>query len=105
MRFERQTAFFLSDSQNQFTKNNIFICLFFFICTRPFNQLKLVGNFEATDSHAWLSKCLPEIPEKVPSGDAGSYCFTSAYLGTMLQCSYQLVGDDDDSGGDDGDDD
>ncbi|XP_067000696.2 Bardet-Biedl syndrome 7 protein homolog isoform X2 [Anabrus simplex] len=55
---------------------------------RPYNVLTLKGSFSLAEIHAWIVLCLPEVPEKPPTGDRGSFVFVSTFLDTMLQCTY-----------------
>ncbi|KAJ4432478.1 hypothetical protein ANN_21097, partial [Periplaneta americana] len=55
---------------------------------RPYNVLTLKGAFSLGEIHTWVSFCLPEIPEKPPTGDKVTFTFISTFLDTMLHCSY-----------------
>ena len=55
---------------------------------RTYNTLTLKGGFSLAEMHAWVSLCLPEVPEKPPVGDKAVYYFTSAFINTMLHCTY-----------------
>ncbi|GFG34141.1 hypothetical protein Cfor_08141 [Coptotermes formosanus] len=55
---------------------------------RPYNILTLKGAFSLGEIHTWVSFCLPEIPEKAPTGDKVTFTFVSTFLDTMLHCSY-----------------
>lgn len=55
---------------------------------RPYNILTLKGAFSLGEIHTWVSFCLPEIPEKAPTGDKVIFTFVSTFLDTMLHCSY-----------------
>jgi Bardet-Biedl syndrome 7 protein len=55
---------------------------------RPYNILTLKGAFSLGEIHTWVSFCLPEIPEKAPTGDKVTFTFVSTFLETMLHCSY-----------------
>ncbi|KDR14735.1 Bardet-Biedl syndrome 7 protein homolog isoform X2 [Zootermopsis nevadensis] len=55
---------------------------------RPYNILTLKGAFSLGEIHTWVSFCLPEIPEKVPTGDKVTFTFVSTFLDTVLHCSY-----------------
>jgi len=57
---------------------------------RPLNELKLNGNFSLGEMHSWVSLCLPEIPERTTT-DEITYYFKSAFLGTVLFCTYKYV--------------
>eukprot|EP00743_Colponemidia_sp_Colp-15_P004203 GILK01004535.1.p1 GENE.GILK01004535.1~~GILK01004535.1.p1 ORF type:complete len:722 (-),score=169.57 GILK01004535.1:175-2340(-) len=54
----------------------------------PLNELRLSGNFTLGDMHAWVSTCLPNVPPKVQEEEVMLH-FKSAFLGTVLVCSYQ----------------
>eukprot|EP00742_Colponemidia_sp_Colp-10_P003875 GILJ01004126.1.p1 GENE.GILJ01004126.1~~GILJ01004126.1.p1 ORF type:complete len:722 (+),score=149.58 GILJ01004126.1:87-2252(+) len=54
----------------------------------PLNELRLSGNFTLGDMHAWVSTCLPNVPPKVQEEEVTLH-FKSAFLGTVLVCSYQ----------------
>ena len=58
---------------------------------RPYNQLKLTGKFSMAEMHAWVTYCLPELPERTPAGDSATFQFVSTFLDTMLECVYRLV--------------
>ena len=30
----------------------------------PYNTLRIIGRFSMAEMHAWLSGCLPEVPER-----------------------------------------
>ncbi|EEB11524.1 conserved hypothetical protein [Pediculus humanus corporis] len=55
---------------------------------RPYNRLAFKGGFSFAEIHAWIEFCLPEVPYKTPPEDTVVLCFTSTFLGTMLQCTY-----------------
>uniref|UniRef100_A0A0K8T3A0 Uncharacterized protein n=4 Tax=Lygus hesperus TaxID=30085 RepID=A0A0K8T3A0_LYGHE len=57
--------------------------------TRPVNVLTLKGGFSFAEMHHWISHCLPEIPEKIPTNDNAIYFFESSFIGTTLQCKYR----------------
>ncbi|RZF38664.1 hypothetical protein LSTR_LSTR003470 [Laodelphax striatellus] len=59
-----------------------------FDSTRPYNVLSLKGGFSLAEMHAWISFCLPEVPEKVPLSDPAVLVFESTFVGSMLRCSY-----------------
>ncbi|XP_077867957.1 BBSome complex member BBS7-like [Saccoglossus kowalevskii] len=55
----------------------------------PMNTLKLSGQFSLAEIHSWVCVCLPEIPERTPSGDSVNFNFLSTFLDTQLDCSYK----------------
>ncbi|TRY73217.1 hypothetical protein TCAL_01950 [Tigriopus californicus] len=55
---------------------------------RPANVLHLKGQFTLAEMHNWVGFCLPEVPEKPPSGDVATFTFISTFLDTLLQISY-----------------
>jgi hypothetical protein len=59
-----------------------------YLLYRPYNILTLKGAFSLGEIHTWVSFCLPEIPEKAPTGDKVTFTFISTFLETMLHCSY-----------------
>lgn len=59
-----------------------------FDANRPFNSLKLKGQFSLAEAHSWVRSCLPEFPEKPPMGDTVTFHFVSSFQQTMLECSY-----------------
>ncbi|XP_075234502.1 BBSome complex member BBS7-like [Lycorma delicatula] len=56
--------------------------------SRSYNVLTLKGAFSLAEMHAWVSFCLPEVPEKTPVSQHAEFTFISTFLGTMLNCSY-----------------
>ncbi|KAK9870809.1 hypothetical protein WA026_009769 [Henosepilachna vigintioctopunctata] len=54
------------------------------------NTLNVKGNFSLAEIHAWIYKCIPEVPEKPNSvqNEMNKYNFKSSFLETFLQCSY-----------------
>ena len=64
---------------------------------RPVNTLSISGGFSLNEMHAWLSKCIPEMPEvSVPSLSRGllSTRIRSSYLADASLCdSYRLLED------------
>ena len=36
---------------------------------RPFNVLKLTGNFSLAEVHSWIFYTMPEVPERTPAED------------------------------------
>lgn len=59
-----------------------------FDSNRPFNFLKLKGQFSLAEAHSWVRSCLPEFPEKPPMGDTVTFHFVSSFQQTMLECTY-----------------
>ncbi|XP_017775977.1 PREDICTED: Bardet-Biedl syndrome 7 protein homolog [Nicrophorus vespilloides] len=55
---------------------------------RPYNVLTVKGTFSLAEIHAWISNCLPEVPEKPNPMEDTVLNFQSAFLDTMLQCKY-----------------
>eukprot|EP00095_Tigriopus_kingsejongensis_P011869 maker-scaffold180_size281610-snap-gene-0.36 protein:Tk11869 transcript:maker-scaffold180_size281610-snap-gene-0.36-mRNA-1 annotation:"bardet-biedl syndrome 7 protein homolog" len=56
--------------------------------SRPANTLRLRGQFTLGEMHTWIGFCLPEVPEKAPSGDVATFTFISTFLDTLLQITY-----------------
>ena len=56
---------------------------------RPYNTLKLTGQFSQAEVHSWVYFCMPELPERTPVGDTVTFHFMSTFLDTMLECSYK----------------
>ncbi|ELU07577.1 hypothetical protein CAPTEDRAFT_117810 [Capitella teleta] len=56
---------------------------------RPYNTLRIVGNFSLAEMHSWVWFCLPELPERTPAGDSVQFQFVSTFLDTLLECSYK----------------
>ncbi|XP_070553841.1 BBSome complex member BBS7-like isoform X2 [Ptychodera flava] len=56
---------------------------------RPMNTLKLTGQFSLAEIHSWVCFCLPELPERTPSGDSVNFNFLSTFLDTQLECTYR----------------
>lgn len=52
------------------------------------NTLSLKGNFSQGEMHSWISKCLPEVPERINSSDDNVLIFKNVFLGTFLVCKY-----------------
>jgi hypothetical protein len=71
--------------------NPVFCLSIFTMSSRPYNILTLKGAFSLGEIHTWVFFCLPEIPEKVPTGDKVTFTFVSTFLDTMLHCSYWYV--------------
>ena len=62
------------------------------LAARPMNAMRISGNFAFDDVHAWIGRCLPEIPNRVdapPPGGEIVYDFESALMGTLLRVSAQ----------------
>ena len=57
--------------------------------TRPANTLRLKGQFSLAEMHTWVGFCLPEVPEKPPSGETAVFTFISTFLDTLLLVEYQ----------------
>ena len=57
--------------------------------TRPANTLRLRGQFSLAEMHTWVGFCLPEVPEKPPSGETAVFTFISTFLDTLLLVEYQ----------------
>lgn len=57
---------------------------------RPYNNLRLKGNFSLAEVHYWIATLLPEVSERPPAGDSVILYFASTFLGTQLECSYRL---------------
>ncbi|CAG0887645.1 unnamed protein product [Darwinula stevensoni] len=53
---------------------------------RPYNVLRLKGDFSFAMVHSWVAFCLPEVPQRTPAADEIVYIFTSTFLDTMLEC-------------------
>ncbi|XP_024081232.1 Bardet-Biedl syndrome 7 protein homolog [Cimex lectularius] len=56
--------------------------------TRPCNTLTLKGGFSMAEMHNWISKCLPEMSEKIPTQDNMMYNYISSFTGAIIQCTY-----------------
>lgn len=52
------------------------------------NTLSLKGNFSQGEMHSWISKCLPEVPQRINSSDENVLIFKNVFLGTFLVCKY-----------------
>ncbi|XP_045478610.1 Bardet-Biedl syndrome 7 protein homolog isoform X2 [Harmonia axyridis] len=55
------------------------------------NVLTIKGSFSLAEIHAWIFKCIPEVPEKPQTSqpnDMNSLFFKSSFLETSLQCYY-----------------
>lgn len=62
------------------------------LAARPMNAMRISGNFAFDDVHAWIGRCLDEIPNRVdapPPGGEIVYDFESALMGTLLRVSAQ----------------
>ncbi|XP_063692711.1 Bardet-Biedl syndrome 7 protein homolog [Bolinopsis microptera] len=56
---------------------------------RPMNTLKLSGKFSLGEVHSWIGYCIPEVPDKCPSGESITMFFQSTFLDTQLECNYR----------------
>lgn len=52
------------------------------------NTLSLKGNFSQGEMHSWISKCLPEVPERINSSEENVLIFKNVFLDTFLVCKY-----------------
>lgn len=52
------------------------------------NSLSLKGNFSQGEMHSWISKCLPEVPERIDSNDENVLVFKNVFTETFLVCKY-----------------
>ena len=62
------------------------------LARRPMNAMRISGDFAFDDAHAWIGRCLDEIPVRVAPPEAGGeivYDFESALMGTLLRASVQ----------------
>lgn len=57
--------------------------------TRPYSSLTLRGAFSLSEMHSWISQCVPEIPEKLSSGDSCELIFENVLIGSLLKCEYR----------------
>ncbi|XP_059620344.1 Bardet-Biedl syndrome 7 protein homolog [Phlebotomus argentipes] len=57
--------------------------------TRPYSSLTLRGAFSLSEMHSWISHCVPEIPEKLSSGDSCELVFENVLIGSVLRCEYK----------------
>eukprot|EP01116_Phalansterium_solitarium_P024352 TRINITY_DN88_c6_g1_i1.p1 TRINITY_DN88_c6_g1~~TRINITY_DN88_c6_g1_i1.p1 ORF type:complete len:780 (+),score=342.34 TRINITY_DN88_c6_g1_i1:136-2475(+) len=57
------------------------------VAGRPMNSLTLTGSFTVVDVHAWLSACLPDMPDRVQTDEA-TFCFESSISRCLLVCQY-----------------
>lgn len=53
--------------------------------SRAMNSLTLKGNFSQGEMHNWISKCIPETPEK-PQMEP--IVFKNVFVGSFLICIY-----------------
>jgi len=58
---------------------------------RPLNKLRLLGSFSMAEMHSWVALCLPEVPDRTPTGDVITFSFVSTFLSTVLECTYRCV--------------
>ena len=49
----------------------------------------LLGGFLLGDMHDWISSCLPNIPDKLPSDDEIEFFFRHDRLKTMLSVHFR----------------
>lgn len=56
---------------------------------RPFSSLTLKGSFSLSEMHSWIGHCIPEIPEKLSSGETCVMLFENVLIGSMLKCEYR----------------
>uniref|UniRef100_A0A8D2EMM6 Bardet-Biedl syndrome 7 n=1 Tax=Theropithecus gelada TaxID=9565 RepID=A0A8D2EMM6_THEGE len=56
---------------------------------RPMNTLTLTGQFSFAEVHSWVVFCLPEVPEKPPAGECGTFYFQNTFLDTQLESIYR----------------
>lgn len=52
------------------------------------NVLILKGNFSQGEMHSWISQCLPEVPERINSGDENILIFKNCFVESFLICKY-----------------
>lgn len=52
------------------------------------NSLSLKGNFSQGEMHSWISKCLPEVPERIDSSSENILIFKNVFVQTFLVCKY-----------------
>jgi len=51
------------------------------------SQINIKGNFSETEINAWLSLCLPDVPQNVNEDDNTIY-YRSSFIGSHLICKY-----------------
>lgn len=51
---------------------------------RPNNVLTLKGQFTLPEIHSWVVFCLPELPERTPTGEQAEFTFISTFLETQV---------------------
>ncbi|XP_076807399.1 BBSome complex member BBS7-like isoform X2 [Clavelina lepadiformis] len=56
---------------------------------RPMNTLTLSGPFSIAEIHSWIAFCLPDLPERPPTGDVVTLYFINTFLDTQLECIYR----------------
>ena len=54
----------------------------------PLSQLRIQGPFTAKDAHAWIYKCLPEVPEML-QGEEGRLSYRNVFQSSVLLCRYK----------------
>lgn len=52
------------------------------------SSVKVTGSFSLAEMHAWISSCLPEMPDRCTE-DEISIVFESTFLETILACQYK----------------
>eukprot|EP01029_Cantina_marsupialis_P016156 TRINITY_DN358_c0_g1_i1.p1 TRINITY_DN358_c0_g1~~TRINITY_DN358_c0_g1_i1.p1 ORF type:complete len:712 (+),score=139.21 TRINITY_DN358_c0_g1_i1:84-2219(+) len=55
----------------------------------PLSTLRVVGAFEMPLLHSWIASCLPEVPERTPSGDENILHFRNVFVHSTLVCKYR----------------
>lgn len=56
---------------------------------RPWTVFTMGGSFTLADVHSWVGSCLPDVPERLPADvKECNYYYKSAFLHTVLVCSY-----------------
>lgn len=58
---------------------------------RPYNTLTLKGQFTLPEMHAWVVFCLPELPERTPSGERAEFTFVSTFLDTQVSINGSMM--------------
>ncbi|CAH1406799.1 unnamed protein product [Nezara viridula] len=53
-----------------------------------FHVLRLKGTFTLAEMHSFVSVCLPQVPDKMPTTNKIMYCYESSFSGTQLKCQY-----------------
>uniref|UniRef100_H2Y5K3 Bardet-Biedl syndrome 7 protein homolog n=1 Tax=Ciona savignyi TaxID=51511 RepID=H2Y5K3_CIOSA len=57
--------------------------------SRAMSSLKLIGQFSLPEVHSWFVKCLPDLPDRTPTGDTATLHFRNIFLETQLVCTYR----------------